>query len=661
MDDEVDKAMAQAVGHEETDPVDEAMHAASSQEPSNVPRGTFSPVQAGAAMVGGAAGAVIGGYRGLWDIATGVPAEQAAQHVKDTEAYFTPTINQATSEALASPKNPLNWIPMGAKKAGEVAQDLGASPGVATAVETGLNAIPMALGARGMLPKVGGIADTVQATNALDGILKGVDMTTKDLPPDLATKMLTDISNGAPRPDVIRAQAEAAGITRLTEGQATGDKMTFANEIESSKRGNPVYSQLFDQQSKDLMGYLDNNLGAKNAMSPADAGQSTLGKLANIDRSLRDQVNAAYGKVKSSDGRSATLDGEKFYMDAQSALERDNVTQFIPKEIASLYDEYTSGKLPLNVDTMTAFDKILSRAARTTTDGNAEHSINIIRKSLNEAPISSDAGAEAVAAYKQARTMARQRFELADPASQNYVPGYAAMLKAMGKDSHEGFQAALENGTSNADSGGWFKNNVVNATPAGAKKLVNFLNDNGAAEQILALREGMISSIKNQVVKGSADAERANLSGDALNKMLDQRRQTLGEVLPSETMSNLQRLANTATRISRAPQGAPVNWSNTSAVAHNFGQLKGHVTAGFEEAMQNSGAIGRGGVLLKNLVVGAAKRSAERREAIAGTNPPFAIARTSSSVPRAISKGVPLSQLFSSRPDAFQLDEHPND
>lgn len=103
-------------------------------------------------MASGIGASIIGGWRGLATLATGGSIEDAANAVEQEmrDRTYEPTTEQgkALSGALESPKNPMNWAGIVAKKAGETAQDFGASPRVATGVETAINAAPLLLGAK---------------------------------------------------------------------------------------------------------------------------------------------------------------------------------------------------------------------------------------------------------------------------------------------------------------------------------------------------------------------------------------------------------------------------------------------------------------------------------------------------------------------------------
>lgn len=628
-EDEVGQAMLAASGQksEEDDPVGSAMLRAAQGSGVSAPekdRGHFSPIQAVSAIAGGTFGSIVGGSRGLWDLATGQGAEKAAEDVRATQTRFSPTINTATSEALASGKNPLNWIPIAARKTAEALQEHGlvdaenpsaepgtVTPGMAAAVETGINAAPMVAG---------------YAASKLSRATSAVEAT----PESAAAEA---------------AQAEAAKVgTTLSKGQATGDAAQYAHEINTSKvAGGEPYAELFKKQNADMLDYIDNKLGAKTALSPAEAGQSALTRLARIDQQLDTAKNAAYDVVKDSTGRSASLDVEKFYLATEDALERNNASQFVPPNIKSLYDEITEGKIPLNVNTMVNVDKMLSRAQRTLTDGNESYSVGLMRKALNDTPVSNAEGSQAVQAYQYARGLARQQFEFADPTSQSYVPGYSAMLKGMGNADHETFIAALENGTANVDPTGWFNQNIMKATPAATKKLTEFLKAGGAPDEVGSLSQGALSAIRDQVVKGSD--VRSSVSADALNKVM-QRRATLENVMPEETLNGLQSLANTATRIERQPYRAGVNTSNTAPALQNLKEVAG---AGVRAAVERNIPGGRLIMGAKDFVSGAAAKSAMRKRALADVNPDFTPEPVPPGVLEKSVRGVPLSVLVGSQ------------
>lgn len=637
-------------GATQSDPVSDAMLASPGVSGQTSDRGHFNIWQAGAAMAGGTLGSVIGGYRGLWDLASGKGVDQATQDVQSSQQRFTPAINQATGEILSSPRNPLTWIPKLGSKAAEAAFSATGSPGLATAADVLVNAAPAVLGF-GLSKFAGAGAETSGTSAAIGTVNKALTDTSIDpqtVTPALYQRMVSDVQGGAARPAVIQAEAEADQIgTRLSEGQAAGDAAQYAKEINLSKvKGGEPYADLFRQQNQDMLNFIDNTLGAKTAATPAEAGQNGLTALARIDQQLDAQKNAAYALVRDSQGRSATLDAEHFYMNAQASLEHENLSSFIPPKIGALYDDINDGKLPLNVDTMMSFDKVLSRAQRTLTDGNETYAVGLIRKALADTPVSNAEGQQSITAYNTARSLARQQFELADPKSQNYIPGYAAMLKGMGNADHDEFIAALENGTSNADPAAWFKQNVLKATPAGGKKMVDFLNNGGAPDAAQGLGNGTLSAIRDQVVKGTD--VRASISADALNKVLSNR-PTLQQFLPQQVLDGLDRLANTASRIQTAPYRSGVGWSNTATVSQNLADtMKEMGGAGVRTAIERNIPGGRLITAGKDIVSGARAVRGMRQQALTDVNPSFA-APPNEGISLGTAESVPLSLLIGSQ------------
>ena len=102
----------------------------------------------------GAGSSIIGGWRGLSELAQGNGVDAAADAVRDEQQNrtFTPEAGSDADKAIKigeSGYNPLTWPGIGAHKLGSLAESLGASPGVSTAVETTANAVPLLFGLRG--------------------------------------------------------------------------------------------------------------------------------------------------------------------------------------------------------------------------------------------------------------------------------------------------------------------------------------------------------------------------------------------------------------------------------------------------------------------------------------------------------------------------------
>lgn len=114
------------------------------------PDNTTVPEVAGH-LVSGAGATVAGGWHGLMKLATGGSLEDAAKAVTDMQEKYTyqPRGDESKKvvEDVGSAKNPLNWVPMIAKKGAEAAVDAGAPPGLVAPLEAVANVVgPLAVG-----------------------------------------------------------------------------------------------------------------------------------------------------------------------------------------------------------------------------------------------------------------------------------------------------------------------------------------------------------------------------------------------------------------------------------------------------------------------------------------------------------------------------------
>jgi hypothetical protein len=519
-----------------------------------------------------------------------------------------------------------------------------------------------ARGVRNLLGKTGPTAADTAAQGVIDQTLNEAGIKTTDLPPEMIDGVRDQVrqaieTGGTVDRASLRAQAEAASLPipiKLTRGQASGDPAQYAAEQEAAKiagKGPNPALQLMTENNQKLIDNLD-EMGARGAPSAAEAGTAGLAALARIDQRLDQAKNAAYSAVRDSSGRSAKLDPEAFYMNAEGALERDNAARFLPENIHQIYSDITEGRLPFTVDTMTSFDKILSRAQRTTQDGNAEHAIGLVRQALAETPVSGEAGAQAITAYQRARGLARAQFALSDPKEQTFIPGFAAMLKGMGNATHDEFIAALQGGTANIDPAQWFTKNVMRDTPAALKKLTSFLQQGGdeGRQALQSLQHGTMGAIRDSVIQGNDQIGRAVFSNNAMGKVMD-RADTLRQILPTDTVNALSRLYNTSSRISGVPYKSAVNWSNTAAASINL-QTARDVAGTVGNVAASALPGGRQVLAVKGVVGDLAKARAARQAAQEATEPLYATpgtagVRAGKRAAYAAVPGVTLSTLLS--------------
>jgi hypothetical protein len=108
-------------------------------------------------MVQNTGAGIIAGWRGMSTLATGGTLEDASANVnEELENRSYHPDSEKIARILASPYNPMNWVGMAGKKAGEISQDLGASPAVSAGVETGATALPL------LLMRSGNVGEPIQ-------------------------------------------------------------------------------------------------------------------------------------------------------------------------------------------------------------------------------------------------------------------------------------------------------------------------------------------------------------------------------------------------------------------------------------------------------------------------------------------------------------------
>jgi hypothetical protein len=200
--------------------------------------------EAAAKVLSSGGAAIIGGWRGLQTLASGGSVDEAAKAVEQEQrdrTYQPQTeVGKKASAAIESPYNPLNWVPIGATKAGNATLAATGSPAAATAVETGINALPALLmrgqGAkpvsllRDVNPSIAATAKPAAVAEATPGMTP-----TPSIPPELPAYMRkaeaanapemaaaeTPKATSAPAPEVAPKVAGVdASITTPVQGKA---------------------------------------------------------------------------------------------------------------------------------------------------------------------------------------------------------------------------------------------------------------------------------------------------------------------------------------------------------------------------------------------------------------------------------------------------------
>lgn len=433
----------------------------------------------------------------------------------------------------------------------------GALYGVNKALSYGLSAVKKAFAGDATAEQAG-------AQHVVDETLKAAGVDPAKMDPNLYSSIRQEAGDAlklevAPDPKVILNRADAASLpvpVHMTRGQAAGDSAQISLERNLSKitgAGEPVDAAL-QNQNRALIENL-NVLGAKGAPSTFDASQKAIDNINSFDENLRTQIGNAYQVVRDSAGRPAAMDAQAFAQRSKELLTEGkpeladlvSLGDYLPENVAKQYNNIIQGKVPLTVDTAQFFDRAWGAVQRSSNNDAEKLAIGHLRTAINDAPVSDPLGAEAMAAYKGARQLAKQRFDLIDA-----NPAYKAIV----------------NSTSKAEPDKFFQNFVQGGNVSEIDGLKQLIGKDGVS----ALQRTVVGNLKRKALSGASD-EMGSFSESAYNKLLQDpiqgpRIQKLFEDNP-QVLDQLYRVGRVAERTQRLPFNHSVNTSNTSPTFFN--------------------------------------------------------------------------------------------
>lgn len=363
-----------------------------------------------------------------------------------------------------------------------------------------------------------------------------------------------------PSAEVITRRADAAALpvpVHMTRAQLTRDPMQWAWEHRVSGQrgvGEPL-SDLLSNQNRALIANV-NELGAATAPSPYDASERVIGHLRGIDEQMRKQISDAYSKVRNSAGRAASVSTDGFAQAAKTQLTNGkpelagltSLADYLPDTVARQYNEITSGKVPLTVDTIQFLDRAwggLQRGAANDTEATA---IGALRRALNEAPIDDAIGQESMQAYRVARQLAAQRFGLLD--------------------SNPAFKAVAD-GTKQGEPDKFFQTFIEGANVSQLKGLKQLIGP----ENVAMLQNTTVGQLKRAALNKASD-EAGKFSQAAYNRILQDpvRAPRIRELFADnpKTLDQLYRVGRVAEGLISVPAASRVNTSNTAGEVANI-------------------------------------------------------------------------------------------
>jgi hypothetical protein len=527
------------------------------------------PVVAG---LSSAAHSVVGGYKGLYTLATTRNLEKAAKAVTDEQAKaytYTPparsaptnlgpqaTVAMADANTLPSPT-----------ALGDIAASHGASPGLSTALAVAPTALSMMAVPRSLGPQVpAATAQEIAAATAAkqSGGAAGAAPNVSAASPELQTAIQDAArkTGGAVNPDALQAHLEADqhGI-QMTKGQVTRDPAQFSNEQNST---HPDLVNRISAQNGQMVDAIDNIRRDASpttvSNSPRENGQVVLDDLKAYDKPIVEKVSAAYDEANAANvaaGKGALkLDPKPAVDHAAGALE--DREDLLPSEgkaiLEKMKDAAKSGEgIPLKQ--AETWKTIISRASRKyerSGDTNAVSALSDFRTSLEQmAP--TNASAPVLAKFNNARALSKARFDELDA-----DPAYRA---AVNDSTPKGETSPL------ADT--FLDDYALNrgAPKAQIDRMMGKLGEEGtgavASHTLSAIRKGAVNASGNVLPNGY---------NTAVAKYADK----LPSLVSSDVNDSLQSLGRVITNAKVAPPGSFVNYSKSGVIsnaAHGLGEV----------------------------------------------------------------------------------------
>ena len=427
-----------------------------------------------------------------------------------------------------------------------------ALPSVAVKITSGIN---------GLVQSIKGTQSNIaQISERLNQILEPNGLKVGDIPPAIRNQLLREMKKasdigGDVDPAVLRRIADYASVGATpTKGSVTLDPVAITQERNLAKYGANSSDEALQalaqrQRSNDMTLTRNlNEMGAQRATDTLTAGERMKVGLQRVDAPRKTAVDAAYQAVRDNRGRYADLDVPAFSNTANAALDEQMLGSALPSGAKALLNDVSSGKIPLNVNTMAQLDKRFSgMRSDLLATGNKEGALAVqtLRQALWNTPPSTAAGERAIQQYQKARMLAAQRFKAIEE-----NPAMAAALD-------------------DADPDRFVQQYIVGSgKDASFNKTRSLVTDLRKMPEVFQVaKEQILWHLKSKALSGGAD-ETANFSPSAYNKALNAiGEQKLRLFFNTSEVNKLKAVGRVASYEKFQPTGSAVNNSNTASAA----------------------------------------------------------------------------------------------
>lgn len=535
-------------------------------------------------MATGLGASVYGGLKSLGSLAMGKGLDQAASNVREAQEKYTYQPRTAGGKQLADTGALLfSGLKAGTGNVGgTIGQAVGGDKGRAAGESIGQVVPDIAMVLAGGRSLIGSksvplsdVATTrvepavtatkpryklnsdgsmarVESTPAVPDYASGAKM---DAAPTAVEQAKSVIQKDNPNLTAVELQRHAEAQTlpvpvQLTKGQGSGDVNLISIE-QNSKGANANIAQTLNAQNTAL---IDNFSAIRNKVAPdvsvsgADLGQNIVDAYKAKDAPIVADISAKYKALEDANGGNFPLDGKAFVTNTEAALDKALKSGSVPADIQSSLNAFKNGR-QMTFQDFETLRSDLADVSRSSADGRQRAAANIVRKQLEEMPLTREAaGLKPLA--DQARQAAAARFDRikTDPA----------------------YKAAINDGVPVGEpspvADKFVKNYLVNGQAANVKNMVANIGDSPANVQLM--KAGIIDHLK---ARSGIDlrTNTGNVSQSGLNKAIQEQGNKLPMLL-GEDASTVNTLGNVARYTQEQPKGSSVNNSNTFTAALGY-------------------------------------------------------------------------------------------
>lgn len=584
MSDALDAALAgiASKGQAPPDPLDASLAKIASGQTVSAPQPTSSGfTHVGQQIYGLGSGAyhsIVGGYKGIFDLATGKGLDTAVSDIskESAKSYQSPESDLSNMPAAIRPIFRNMNTPMKVTAFGDWAASHGASPLVSAA----LAAAPAALA--GMM--TGGAGEAVGPMSAEEAF--GSSLAKQSQGAAAATPNLANISTplrsaiekaGAetnPDAAIAHIEAEKHGV-QLMKGQANRDPIQFSNEQNSTNSDIVARKNVQEQQMTDALDNIRAEATPNTVQNnPIENGQIAVDALKNYDAPIKADISAKYKALTDANGGSVPIDSGSFVDQVESALKKKYLTSSIPPAGAELINSLKNGE-PLDFEGFEAARTRLAEAQRQ--GGSSSVAASIIRDHLEQLPLPADA-VNLKGLADTARAAAKARFDAVDR-----DPAYQAAVDDAANGVKSGDPSPL------ADK--FLDKYIMNAPKANLSTVLQKLTPDAKE----AVTSHALNQIKSAVVKPNG-----TVSPHGFNSAMAKIAPKADLLIPPNVLDDLGTLQRTVTRAKVPPAGDFVNVSK-SGVLRNAATGISNVVKGAGGEVLNKVTLGLGGKVIGHI------------------------------------------------------------